>query len=291
MLRDGLRDGRYFDTEQATVFFDTKEPVPLEVIGHFLTTIGKEIRSAYGEGFVIELVDVQHGSIGFVIEKLREIIQRSSGNDEHDRRLRHLEDRAIDRDRQLLELAYGLGRREEQIRHLKDRLDRQEKRFRERDQEEERNRRQVKLLTVITIALATPPAAAAIRDLLEIGKGQQVRLTQNNELDETIVIEELEEIILLEDEKRRQKKSKALLIEDNRLRERLEDGRIFELAGKVMPRKKATFQTVKGNQYRILHEPDEVPKGVLVVMHARAESGPNGAMGLHIFEVRPIDDR
>ncbi len=271
-------DTRYVDVEQARVYFNTRQPVPLHTIGRFLTTVGREVEEAYGEGFVVELEAIEQGSIGFIFRKLREWTQDEDDDRDRDRdqRLLELAEAAEERDRRLLELAERAERRDERSLELAKRAD-------QRDGK-------ILLATVIGIALAAPSAAKATLDLLEYGEGTSVVIEQDKVRPEFIPAREFEDIIEDDRSARNSERARAILLEDRRMQTYLEEHAFFDLAGKIMPRKKGFFRTVKGNQYRILNQPETALVGALVVIHARAERDQNGEIGLNILDIRSLDD-
>lgn len=269
-------DTRYVDVEQARVYFNTRQPVPLHTIGRFLTTVGREVEEAYGEGFVVELEAIEQGSIGFIFRKLREWTQDEDDDRDRDQRLLELAEAAEERDRRLLELAERAERRDERSLELAERAD-------QRDGK-------ILLATVIGIALAAPSAAKATLDLLEYGEGTSVVIEQDKVRPEFIPAREFEDIIEDDRSARNSERARTILLEDRRMQTYLEENAFFDLAGKIMPRKKGFFRTVKGNQYRILNQPETALVGALVVIHARAERDQNGEIGLNILDIRSLDD-
>jgi len=269
-------DTRYVDVEQARVYFNTRQPVPLYTIGRFLTTVGREVEDAYGEGFVVELEAIEQGSIGFIFRKLREWTQDEDDDRDRDQRLLELAEAAEERDRRLLELAERAERRDERSLELAERADKRDGK--------------ILLATVIGIALAAPSAAKATLDLLEYGEGTGVVIEQDKVRPELIPAREFVDIIEDDRSARNSERAQATLLEDRRMQTYLEENAFFDLAGKIMPRKKGFFRTVKGNQYRILNQPETAPVGALVVIHARAENDQNGEIGLNILDIRSLDD-
>lgn len=269
-------DTRYVDVEQARVYFNTRQPVPLYTIGRFLTTVGREVEEAYGEGFVVELEAIEQGSIGFIFRKLREWTQDEDDDRDRDQRLLELAEAAEERDRRLLEMAERAERRDERSLELAERADKRDGK--------------ILLATVIGIALAAPSAAKATLDLLEYGEGTGVVIEQDKVRPEFIPAREFEDIIEDGRSARNSERARAILLEDRRMQTYLEENAFFDLAGKIMPRKKGFFRTVKGNQYRILNQPETAPVGALVVIHARAERDQNGEIGLNILDIRSLDD-
>lgn len=269
-------DTRYVDVEHARVYFNTRQPVPLYAIGRFLTTVGREVEEAYGDGFVVELEAIEQGSIGFIFRKLREWTQDEDDDRDRDQRLLELAEAAEERDRRLLELAERAERRDERSLELAERADKRDGK--------------ILLATVIGIALAAPSAAKATLDLLEYGEGTAVVIDQDKLRPELIPAREFEDIVEKGRSARRSERAQAILLEDRRMQTYLEENAFFDLAGKIMPRKKGFFRTVKGNQYRILNQPETAPVGALVVIHARAERDQNGEIGLNILDVRSLDD-
>lgn len=269
-------DTRYVDVEQARVYFNTRQPIPLYTIGRFLTTVGREVEEAYGEGFVVELEAIEQGSIGFIFRKFREWTQDEDDDRDRDQRLLELAEAAEERDRRLLELAERAERRDERSLELAERADKRDGK--------------ILLATVIGIALAAPSAAKATLDLLEYGEGTGVVIEQDKVRPELIPAREFEDIIEDDRSARNSERARAILLEDRRMQTYLEENAFFDLAGKIMPRKKGFFRTVKGNQYRILSQPDTAPVGALVVIHARAERDQNGEIGLNILDIRSLDD-
>lgn len=269
-------DTRYVDVEQARVYFNTRQPVPLYTIGRFLTTVGREVEEAYGEGFVVELEAIEQGSIGFIFRKLREWTQDEDDDRDRDQRLLELAEAAEERDRRLLEMAERAERRDERSLELAERADKRDGK--------------ILLATVIGIALAAPSAAKATLDLLEYGEGTDVVIEQDKVRPELIPAREFEDIIEDDRSARNSERTRAILLEDRRMQTYLEENAFFDLAGKIMPRKKGFFRTVKGNQYRILNQPETAPVGALVVIHARAERDQNGEIGLNILDIRSLDD-
>lgn len=267
---------RYVDVEQARVYFNTRQPVPLYTIGRFLTSVGREVEEAYGEGFIVELEAIEQGSIGFIFRKLREWTQDKDDDRDRDQRLLELAEAAEQRDRRLLELAERAERRDERSLELAERADKRDGK--------------ILLATVIGIALAAPSAAKATLDLLEYGEGTGVVIEQDKARPEFIPAREFEDIIEDGRSARNSERARAILLEDRRMQTYLEENAFFDLAGKIMPRKKGFFRTVKGNQYRILSQPETAPVGALVVIHARAERDQNGEIGLNILDIRSLDD-
>jgi len=268
---------RYVDVEQARVYFNTRRPVPLHTIGRFLTTVGREIENAYGDGFVVELENVEHGSLSFIFRKFREWTDDEDDRRERDERLLKLAEDATARDRRLLELAEAAERRDKRMLELAEHPDKRDD--------------GILLVTVIGIAIAVPSAAKASLDLLEYGEGTEVVLDQEQARPEIIPVREFEDIVEDAAKQRRYARVREIAIENRRMRERLEDGAFFDLAGKIMPRKKGFFKTVKGNQYPILNQPDHAPIGELVVLHARAERDEDHEIGLNILDLRALDDK
>lgn len=269
-------DTRYVDVEQARVYFNTRQPVPLYTIGRFLTTVGREVEEAYGDGFVVELEAIEQGSIGFIFRKFREWTHDEDDRCDRDEKLLKLAEAAEERDRHLLQLAERADRRDERALELAERADRRDGK--------------ILLATVIGIALAAPSAAKATLDLLEYGEGTEVVVQQDDARPELIPARELEDIIEDDRSARNSKRARAIVLEDRRMQTYLEEKAFFDLAGKIMPKKKGFFRTVKGNQYRILNQPETAPVGALVVIHARAERDQNDEIGLNILDVRSLDD-
>lgn len=269
-------DTRYVDVEQARVYFNTRQPVPLYTVGRFLKTVGRNVEEAYGEGFVVELEAIEQGSIGFIFRKFREWTQDEDDDRDRDQRLLKLAEAAEERDRRLLELAERAERRDERSLELAERADKRDGK--------------ILLATVIGIALAAPSAAKATLDLLDYGEGTGVVIEQDKVRPELIPAREFEDIIEDDRSARNSERTRAILLEDRRMQTYLEENAFFDLAGKIMPRKKGFFRTVKGNQYRILNRPETAPVGALVVIHARAERDQNGEIGLNILDIRSLDD-
>ncbi len=269
-------DTRYVDVEQARVYFNTRQPVPLYTIGRFLTTVGKEVDKAYGDGFVVELEAIEQGSIGFIFRKFREWTSDEDDRRDRDERLLKLAEAAEERDQRLLQLAERVDRRDERALELAERADRRDDR--------------ILLATVVGIALAAPSAAKAALELLEYGEGTEVVIQQNDTRPELIPAREFDDIIQDDRSARHAKRAQAIALEDRRMLTYLEENAFFDLAGKIVPKNKDFFRTVKGNQYRILNRPETSPVGTLIVIHARAERDQNDQIGLNILDVRPLDD-
>lgn len=269
-------DTRYVDVEQARVYFNIRQPVPLYTIGRFLTTVGREVEEVYGDGFVVELEAIEQGSIGFVFRKFREWTRDEDDSRDRDERLLELAEAAEERDRRLLRLAERADRRDERALELAERAEKRDGKM--------------LLAAVIGIALAAPSAAKAALDLLEYGEGTEVVIQQDEARPERIPARELEDIVEDDRRARNSERARASVLEDRRMQAYLEEKAFFDLAGKIMPRKMGYFRTVKGNQYRILNQPETAPVGALVVVHARAERDQNNEIGLNILDVRPLDD-
>lgn len=233
------------------VYFDTKGAVPLEQVGEFLLAFGREMQKSVGEGYVLELADVEYNSLDLLFR----------------RRPKHQ--------------IKGAGKGGRLSQKQKDQI----------ALDSLREQKKSNLLQAATLAMTTVGVAVAAYSVLKDSGGTKAVVEQRNEPAQIIQIYEFRYTVEHAERDRKERRSAPRLAEQQRLMEHLQAGEIFSLAGYVMPRKHKTFRTAKGNQYPILEMAGNVRPGDLLRVWAEAVHGPNGEVGLVFRDFERLDDK
>ena len=151
--------------------------------------------------------------------------------------------------------------------------------------------KRAKILSIIAVALAAPSAAEATLNLIDRYQGSQVKVQAKELPPREITQSDLERHVQRHAMMKYKARSLPKVEEQKLLESYLERGENLKLAGTIMPRKDRTFRTAKGNQYPIIANLVEAPKGRLLKIVAEVTYDNFEKPGLVILESEILDDR
>lgn len=151
--------------------------------------------------------------------------------------------------------------------------------------------KRAELLGLMAMALTAPAAVESTLNLLDRFGGEEVSLQANNLPRKAIPHHVIKKMARLAKEEKAEKRALPREHERRLLEAHLRAGEQLKLAGRIMPRKEATFKTVKGNQFPIETNGCKAPRGSLILVRAEVTSIDGRGIGLEIIDFERIDDR